>query len=123
MAGLQRSALTFRRSGSSGIVWDERFLSEGLNQTEEDGEEGTEAREMRHSQSVGSIGMMKRSSCDDGKKTFRSDERRGDVGKQAFRAILVPPAADPPSPKVSGFNLCGFFKSPTTANRSKSRRH
>lgn len=28
MAGLQRSATTFRRSGSSGLVWDERFLTE-----------------------------------------------------------------------------------------------
>ena len=28
MEGLQRSSSTFRRSGSSGLVWDERFLTE-----------------------------------------------------------------------------------------------
>ncbi|BAF18111.1 hypothetical protein OsI_20837 [Oryza sativa Indica Group] len=27
MAGLQRSSETFRRSGSSGLVWDDRHLS------------------------------------------------------------------------------------------------
>lgn len=29
MAGLQRSLATFRRSGSSGLVWDDAFLSSG----------------------------------------------------------------------------------------------
>uniref|UniRef100_A0A0D3GAC4 Uncharacterized protein n=1 Tax=Oryza barthii TaxID=65489 RepID=A0A0D3GAC4_9ORYZ len=29
MAGLQRSSETFRRSGSSGLVWDDRHLAAG----------------------------------------------------------------------------------------------
>ena len=36
MAGLQRSAVSFRRQGSSGFVWDDRFLSEELNKVKED---------------------------------------------------------------------------------------
>ncbi|CAH1425615.1 uncharacterized protein At1g15400 [Lactuca sativa] len=31
MAGLQRSAVSFRRQGSSGLIWDDRFLSGELN--------------------------------------------------------------------------------------------
>ncbi|GMQ06934.1 hypothetical protein CsSME_00051340 [Camellia sinensis var. sinensis] len=33
MDGLQRSAISFRRQGSSGLVWDDKFLSGKLNQT------------------------------------------------------------------------------------------
>ncbi|CAN6237495.1 unnamed protein product [Urochloa humidicola] len=45
MAGLQRSAQTFRRSGSSGLVWDERFLTDGARGQPE----------LRHSRSVGML--------------------------------------------------------------------
>jgi hypothetical protein len=31
MASLPRSEVSFRRSGSSGLVWDDRFLSGELN--------------------------------------------------------------------------------------------
>lgn len=93
MAGLQRSMQTFRRSGSSGLVWDDQFLSGDLNQMKKE-EEGLEFRELKHSQSVGSTGMMKRS--------------RGS-GTQAFRTGNVSPSRDPPSPGVSGCMLCGIF--------------
>ncbi|GJN37332.1 hypothetical protein PR202_gb26272 [Eleusine coracana subsp. coracana] len=61
MAGLQRSSQTFRRSGSSGLVWDERLMSEDGHQMDhqrlsgepEDG--AMEFKELRHSRSVGSI--------------------------------------------------------------------
>ncbi|KAJ7951881.1 MAPK kinase substrate protein [Quillaja saponaria] len=43
MAGLQRSAISFRRQGSSGLVWEDRFVSGELNQvnqTENQTEQG-----------------------------------------------------------------------------------
>ncbi|KAK6927522.1 Protein of unknown function DUF4666 [Dillenia turbinata] len=54
MAALQRSTISFRRTGSSGLVWDEKFVS-GLS---EDG--SIEYRELRHCQTVGAIGLMER---------------------------------------------------------------
>ncbi|XP_038984665.1 MAPK kinase substrate protein At1g80180-like [Phoenix dactylifera] len=108
MAGLQRSAQTFRRSGSSGLVWDERFLSGDLNQMKEE-EEGLEFRELRHSQSVGSIQTTKRG---------RSN------GMQAFRAVHVSPSMDPPSPEVHRcIILCGIFGRNRGTKPAKPRRH
>ncbi|KAK6912617.1 Protein of unknown function DUF4666 [Dillenia turbinata] len=54
MAALQRSTISFRRSGSSGVVWDEKFVS-GVS------EDGTLVyRELRHCKTVGGMGMMAR---------------------------------------------------------------
>ncbi|GJV88174.1 NADH-cytochrome b5 reductase-like protein [Tanacetum coccineum] len=36
MAGLPRSEMSFRRSGSSGLVWDDKLLSGELKPKEED---------------------------------------------------------------------------------------
>ncbi|CAN6441822.1 unnamed protein product [Victoria cruziana] len=48
-AALQRSAVSFRRQGSSGLVWDDRFLSGELAQPRKSdasvGNDGTEIRE------------------------------------------------------------------------------
>lgn len=99
MAELQRSAVTFRRSGSSGLVWDERFLSD---------DEAAGGGELRRSQTVGS-----------------TPDRRGsgEGCRQAFRAGAVPPAADPPSPDVRGCDmLCGIFGTARHRHRSKPRR-
>ncbi|KAK1265147.1 hypothetical protein QJS04_geneDACA016170 [Acorus gramineus] len=90
MAGLQRSSVSFRRSGSSGLVWEDRFLSGDLKQMKN--KVVGAAAEMRTCHSVGLIGMMKRSQSNGGGWSARS-------GK-------VAPVIDPPSPKVSG---CGFF--------------
>lgn len=54
MDGLQRSAQTFRRSGSSGLVWDERFITEGAGAAAP-----RQQPELRHSRSVGgSVAML-----------------------------------------------------------------
>ncbi|THU52339.1 hypothetical protein C4D60_Mb10t02970 [Musa balbisiana] len=80
MAELQRSVTTFRRSGSSGLVWDERLFSGDLTQMKkkekEEGKEeeggAAEFRELRHSKSVGSIGMLGRSHSTGGGRGFRA---------------------------------------------------
>lgn len=61
MVALQRSATTFRRSGSSGLVWDDKFLEEidqkEVNNELKGDEEKDELRELRPSQDTGSPGL------------------------------------------------------------------
>ncbi|RZR87152.1 hypothetical protein BHM03_00014506 [Ensete ventricosum] len=109
MAELQRSVTTFRRSGSSGLVWDERLFSE--KKEKEEAEEGKdEIRELKHSNSVGST-----------RRTMGRSRSTGD-GRHAFRAGVIPPAVDPPSPKVPGCLCFGFFGKRGSARPSKPRR-
>eukprot|EP00262_Sarcandra_glabra_P012631 TRINITY_DN328_c1_g3_i1.p1 TRINITY_DN328_c1_g3~~TRINITY_DN328_c1_g3_i1.p1 ORF type:complete len:117 (+),score=20.26 TRINITY_DN328_c1_g3_i1:25-351(+) len=104
MEGLQRSEISFRRQGSSGLVWEDRFLSGELNQTKKK-EELVELRELRPSQSVGSAGMLQRS--------------QSAGGGRATRTRKVSPAIDPPSPKLSGCGFCGVFGKPARGQRLK----
>ncbi|TVU32992.1 hypothetical protein EJB05_24760, partial [Eragrostis curvula] len=128
MAGLQRSAQTFRRSGSSGLVWDERFLTEGAEEKPNDGGAARQP-ELRHSRSVGSVAMLRRrgrdaaADVDDKKRKLfvkpkvqkdqhNQQEREAASGRNrmAFRTRDVAPAAEPPSPRVSGCVLCSMFR-------------
>ncbi|XP_006656209.1 uncharacterized protein At1g15400-like [Oryza brachyantha] len=141
MAGLQRSATTFRRSGSSGLVWDERFLTEAEEAEAEakarDGGGAEEPQpELRHSKSVGSIGMMRRVAADDGdnkkaakqkkKEKKKKDGKEDDNGShQVFRTKDIAPDVDPPSPRVSGCILCSIFSGSSksaTSRRAKPRK-
>ena len=59
MAMLQRSGVSFRRQGSSGLVWDEKSFSEELYQTlGQHTRDEAEYRELRPCQSAKGIGMM-----------------------------------------------------------------
>jgi hypothetical protein len=118
MAELQRSSQTFRRSGSSGLVWDKNQRDHGA--TGDTGEDSLEVKELRHSRSVGSIGMLQQRRGGDSKERSRSSD-----GNQAFRARHVPPALDPPSPKVSRCMFCGFFRKeePSHTSKPKPRRY
>ncbi|GJN38758.1 hypothetical protein PR202_gb27827 [Eleusine coracana subsp. coracana] len=136
MAGLQRSATTFRRSGSSGLVWDERFLTEADSEAKATGDGAAEEPqpELRHSRSVGSIGMLRRVGAGgDGdkkaklkkqKQSHQKEEARSN--QQVFRTKDVAPDVDPPSPRVSGCILCSIFGSSggssTARRRSKPRK-
>ncbi|CAL9762173.1 unnamed protein product [Musa acuminata subsp. burmannicoides] len=113
MARLQRSVTTFRRSGSSGMVWDENFLPGDLSRIkkkEEEGVAGFREETMRHSKSMGSTGNMGRRSSIGGSRQV------------VFPAGFVSPAADPPSPDVPRCLCCGFFSQNRSANRFKTRR-
>lgn len=114
MAGLQRSVETFRRSGSSGLVWEDRFSGEPNKNQEKQHQfkkEGEEGQELRRSRSVGSSGAVM--------------ERSQSNGGRGYRTGRVSPALDPPSPKVSGCGFCGVFgkpghsKKPKTSKRNK----
>ncbi|XP_059635906.1 MAPK kinase substrate protein At1g80180-like [Cornus florida] len=89
MAGLQRSEISFRRSGSSGLVWDDKLISGELKQ-EKGKEEG------------GGGGG--------GKVESRE--------QQSYRTVKVEPKLiDPPSPKVSG--CCGGMFGKPVAQQKK----
>lgn len=127
MAGLQRSATTFRRSGSSGLVWDERFLTEAEAEAEAKAKGGGGAAaedpqpELRHSRSVGSIGMLLRGGdSDDGKKT-KEEKARGGQQQRVFRTKDVAPDMDPPSPRVSGCILCAILGGSSGGGKARRR--
>ncbi|KAJ7956662.1 Plant/F18B13-26 protein [Quillaja saponaria] len=105
MAGLQRSVTSFRRQGSSGMVWDDKFikgLAGDLNQTKSN-QRDDQKEEPRPSQNKGSVGMMPRS-------------RSAGARSYPTTVKVSPPRKDPPSPKVSGAcGLCGFFGKPVVA--------
>lgn len=108
---LQRSVETFRRSGSSGLVWDDRFSEDmGVGKSKV---EAAEFRELRHAHSVGTIGQ--------------ADQRRYNDGHRLSRVNMPSPAVDPPSPKLPRFALLGIFPNPRTESlttkESKTLRH
>ena len=108
MAGLQRSGETFRRSGSSGLVWEDRFLPEEMKEPKKTGGGG----ELRQSRSVGSAGMLD-----------RNRSNGGGGGGQGYRTGRVSPALDPPSPKLSVCGFCGIFgKQKAPAKKAKHGR-
>lgn len=127
MAGLQRSATTFRRSGSSGLVWDERFLTEAEADADAEAKAGAaedaEQPELRHSRSVGSIGMLLRGGdSDDGNKKAKEVEKaRGGHQQRVFRTKDVAPDMDPPSPRVSGCILCAILGGSSGGGKARRR--
>ncbi|KAJ3694198.1 hypothetical protein LUZ60_009678 [Juncus effusus] len=99
MEGLQRSTSTFRRSGSSGLVWDERFLSGELkqNQNKEEEKENGRSKELRAvNQSLPPVNCS--------------------------RARDVPTGEDPPSPRIGGCCFCEVFKHGDSNKRRRTRR-
>nr|CAB3472035.1 unnamed protein product [Digitaria exilis] len=116
MAGLQRSSQTFRRSGSSGLVWDERLMSSQDSSHVEPEGGAMEFKELRHSRSVGSVGMQRR------RNDGAEHRRRNDGSNQGFHTRRVAPALDPPSPKVHGCIFCGIFRNAGASEPSKPRR-
>jgi len=132
MAGLQRSATTFRRSGSSGLVWDERFLTEADAEAKAaDGATEEPQPELRHSRSVGSIGMLRRGGAGDGDdKKAKAKEKKQKQGHKeesrsnqfVFRTKDVAPDVDPPSPRVSGCILCAIFGGSSSGSGTARRR-
>ncbi|KAL5698068.1 hypothetical protein ACHQM5_029152 [Ranunculus cassubicifolius] len=89
-SGLDRSTSSYRRQGSSGLVWENRFSGDLTKMKIE----GIEFRELRPSKSVGSLKMMQRS---------------GSTGGQGYRSKQMLPEYDPPSPKAITCSLWKLF--------------
>ncbi|PUZ55162.1 hypothetical protein GQ55_5G189800 [Panicum hallii var. hallii] len=85
MAGLQRSSETFRRSGSSGTVWEDK-----------------------HQPAPGELAKPARAK-QGAPAAARQQRRSGSGGHGGYRAGHVQPALDPPSPRVPACGFCGIF--------------
>ncbi|KAL6840513.1 hypothetical protein ACP4OV_030323 [Aristida adscensionis] len=83
MAGLQRSSETFRRSGSSGTVWEDKYQSAS----------GELARPAAQA------------------KAAARQQRGGSSGHGGYRAgrVAQPAPPDPPSPRVAACGFCSLF--------------
>ncbi|CAO2166094.1 unnamed protein product [Urochloa humidicola] len=84
MAGLQRSSETFRRSGSSGTVWEDKHQSASGELARPAKEEAPAARQQQR-------------------------RRSGSGGHGGYRSGHVQPALDPPSPRVAACGFCSIF--------------
>ncbi|KAI3811157.1 hypothetical protein L1987_20874 [Smallanthus sonchifolius] len=93
MEGLARSEISFRRSGSSGLVWDDKLLSGELKTVKPKDEEETEKTEHQKAE------------------------------PRPYKSVEVESTIDPPSPKVSGCcALFGKpDKATNTPNKHKSK--
>ncbi|CAK7356562.1 unnamed protein product [Dovyalis caffra] len=116
MAGLQRSAVSFRRQGSSGLIWDDKLIKEELNQA-------NEKQEHEEQEAHTEIKLEK-----DVRPSLRSsttphitiERSRSNGGQRGYRTGRVSPAIEPPSPKVSACGFCGAFGKPAKNHRKKA---
>ncbi|KAK4428028.1 hypothetical protein Salat_1571800 [Sesamum alatum] len=102
MAGLQRSEVSFRRQGSSGLVWDDKFLSGELNQLANQRKEDKNNKPQHQNKEEPAAGNPSRAAG-------LTIERNRSNGGRGFRTGRVSPAVEPPSPRVSACGLCGAF--------------
>ncbi|KAL8056219.1 hypothetical protein ABFX02_04G105400 [Erythranthe guttata] len=125
MEGLQRSAVSFRRQGSSGSVWDDKFLA-GLqqlaNQQKLEKEISEKAQQEGKEDSSAAAAPVPDASAagvrNPSPPPALTIERSRSNGGRGFRTGKVSPAIEPPSPKVSACGLCsGFGKSKKTRRR------
>ncbi|XP_019084680.1 PREDICTED: uncharacterized protein At1g15400-like [Camelina sativa] len=106
---LKRSTTSFRRQGSSGLIWNDRFVSGEIRPNVERQEElNNDHRD--GSMAASTPPPVQRSASDGG---------RGHGGARVLGEIS--PALDPPSPKISsvGCGFCSLFSS--NGRRGKQR--
>ncbi|XP_023000641.1 MAPK kinase substrate protein At1g80180-like [Cucurbita maxima] len=117
MAGLQRSVVSFRRQGSSGLIWDDKFISEELIKApQNDAESSTAAEELNTGRNIPPIKTVDRTRSNRG-------EARGFRSKDTAAA-----AVEPPSPRISACGICSAFRNSggkkqrtTAAGKRRSR--
>ncbi|CAO2822701.1 unnamed protein product [Amaranthus hypochondriacus] len=94
MEGLQRSAISFRRQGSSGLVWDDKLISGELKPEDNQDQKDDQKIDLRRSKSDGG-------------------------NRRVYRTVKVEQAEDPPSPRVSGCGFCSVFGKPVAKTDKK----
>lgn len=97
MEGLQRSDMSFRRQGSSGLVWDDKLLTREMNRLNEKEQEAG----------------------DDKGKPINLERSQSKGDGRGYRTTQVAPAVEPPSPRVSACGFCGAFKKSTAGNKNR----
>lgn len=120
MAGLQRSVTSFRRQGSSGMVWDDRFLGELHQLSQKEEQERKQAQEKLH----GEGDQDQKADVDPIKslKPINTVDRSRSNGGRGYRTGKVAPAIEPPSPKVSACGLCSAFgKAPKNKSNRRTK--
>lgn len=95
MAGLQRSAVSFRRQGSSGLVWEDK-LDQLINQQKQENNHKADQFRSKKNAAAAVEGL-------------RIERNRSTGGDKGFRSGKVTTAVEPPSPKVSACGFCGAF--------------
>lgn len=117
MAGLQRSTTSFRRQGSSGLVWDDKLLTASGelvqlgNPRGENTSNKTDREEEEEKRKLEILSMPDKASAKTAGSMERSRSNRG------FRTGKVSPAIEPPSPKVSACGFCRAFGKNDKSNR------
>lgn len=147
MTRLQRSVTSFRRQGSSGTVWDDKFLNELSDQLNQKADEENKPLEeenpaiavgststirrsrsmittIERSRSISTVQRSKSNGCIERSRSNGSVERsRSSGGGRALttrRVLVLSPALDPPSPRVSACGFCGFSCKKENRRRPKS---
>ncbi|KAJ4718361.1 Plant/F18B13-26 protein [Melia azedarach] len=134
MAGLQRSAVSFRRQGSSGLIWDDKFLGELNKESERQKEEqaaaaaagGGELQQDNQDQNQVQSELIHDQKGDNAKdvKPVRSintmERSRSNGGARGYRTGRVSPAIEPPSPRVSACGFCGAFGKASNSQKKRS---
>ncbi|KAK4265236.1 hypothetical protein QN277_026316 [Acacia crassicarpa] len=120
MAELQRSVTSFRRQGSSGLVWKDKFLSAS---------QGHNHPNNHHQQPPNPAPHRSRSAGGQPYGAVNITLPPKHDGAPPYQAVNITPhpKEDPPSPKVPTCGLCGIFgKQPVadhrTTSKSKKRR-
>ncbi|CAH2067994.1 unnamed protein product [Thlaspi arvense] len=118
MAGLQRSTISFRRQGSSGIVWDDRLIAELNKQANE--QKGDTHQQEEQAKLITSEGQ-EQTTGDGGIKPIRTG---GGIERSRSHRNTgrVSPAVDPPSPRLSAFGCCSAFGSKPTGKKPVNQR-
>lgn len=135
MAGLQRSAVSFRRQGSSGLVWDDKFLKElnqeidNSNSKQKEQEQAAAAVEISSSQQdqqeqqqQPQVDVKPPRSVNTTIERSRSNGGGGGAGARGYRTGRVSPAIEPPSPRVSACGFCSAFANKPPKNNTHAKR-
>ena len=117
MAGLQRSAMSFRRQGSSGLVWDDKLISGELDQKQEQEEQEPQLDRKTNIKLENDVRPASRSSTT---PSITIERNRSNGGQRGYRNGRVPPAIEPPSPRVSACGFCGAFGKRAKNHRKKA---
>ena len=131
MEGLQRSTISFRRQGSSAIVWDDRVIAELNKQANEQKEESQRDEQPKPLSETSELPKQNPSDEKDKLRPIKTGVATVEMcrfnGRGAARhhrtTGRVSPAVEPPSPRLSTCGCCSAFgkKPPGKKNNPRKR--